>query len=557
MAFSIDDWPLRRKLLLVPAVAVGLLLGSGLVNIGLAKHLRENQRASTAALKGHARDLQYRSGLESVHAGVYQAVACGANSCDQSRLDAFTTRTLADLAKVGALLEERRTSVSPELRPYLDTLSVIHGGFEASVVEVLDMVSIDPATASTLMGPCESSLDRARAVVDTIDTHESRLEEGLERDSASTYKFLLMLTLAAAVVAVASVSLLARRILTSIIAPIREIIAQTDVLAGGDLTRANGIERADEIGRIAKAVDSTRQGLRKLLEAVGDAGGHLGADSAKVKSAARLGASGAAEVSGGMGVLVAKAGDASCSLGAIEAGSVRTSESARSIAARMGDLAGTVGNVASSCRMELRESSAAREQAAESRQALEALRDSAVAVGQMVELIHTILDQTKLLAMNATIEASRAGAAGRGFAVVAAEVKSLAQKTGEAATGIDARVRGMMDTLQRVVGESERTVEAMSRIHAASEGISEAMDRQAQVVREVASLADGASQESQDINRLVGGLVRTMSLIHDEATRLGVSSRGSATTSAELESVATELEASARDLQALLDRFKL
>lgn len=555
--FHLDDWPLRRKLLLVPALAVGLLIGSGLVNIALAHHLRENQRASTAAMTGHARDLQYRSDLESVHAGVYQAVACGANSCDSARLEGFTSRTLSDLEKVGTTLDERRSEATGEIRPLLDTLTEIQEKFRQSVVEVLDMVAIDPATASTLMGPCEASLERARAMIDTLDAHESRLDIGLERDSATTYRFLLLLTLAAVVVAVASVTLLARRILSSILAPMREIIAQTDVLAGGDLTRANGIERDDEIGRIAKAVDSTRQGLRRLLEAVGNAGGSLGTDSAKVKSASRLGATGAAEVSGGMAVLVAKAGDAATSLGAIEAGSVRTSLNAQSIAASMGGLSDTVGDVASSCRMELRESSAAREQAVESRKALEALRDSAVAVGQMVELIHTILDQTKLLAMNATIEASRAGAAGRGFAVVAAEVKNLALRTGEAATGIDSRVRGMMDTLERVVGESERTVEAMSRIHTASQGISVAMDRQAVVVREVASLADGASRESQDINDRVGGLVRTMTLIHDEATRLGVSSRGSAATSAGLESVASELEVSARALKDVLDRFKL
>lgn len=557
MIRSIDDWPLRRKLLLVPAVAVGLLVGSGLVNIALVHHLRENQSASTAALTGHARDLQYRSELESVHAGVYQAVACASNGCDSTRLEGFTRRTLEVLAGVGTMLDERRAGASPEVRPFLDTLAGIHGLFAKSVEEVIDMVAIDPATASTLMGPCESSLEHARAMVDTIDAYESRMDKRLERDSATTYRFLLLLTLGAVVVAVASVSLLARRILSSILEPMRGIIAQTDVLARGDLTCANGIERHDEIGRIANAVDSTRHGLRSLLEAVGDAGGHLGADSAKVKSASRLGASGAAEVSAGMGVLVAKAGDASTSLGAIEAGSMRTSRNAQSIATSMGGLSGTVGEVAASCRLELRESSAAREQALESRQALEALRESAVAVGQMVELIHTILDQTKLLAMNATIEASRAGAAGRGFAVVAAEVKNLAVRTGEAATGIDSRVRGMMATLQTVVGEFERTVEAMSRIHAASQGISEAMDRQASVVGEVASLADGASRESQDINDRVGGLVRTMALIHDEATRLGVSSRGSAATSAELESVASELEGSARALQALLDRFKL
>lgn len=556
MNLSLKDWPVRRKLMLVPMVAVVLLVASGGNAILASRHLRQNQEIASRELSDHVVDLRFRAGLESVHGGVYQILACASNSCDQARIEDLARRKLSDLDTLGAVLAARGGHPDPAIAPVLDSLDSLRLQFRAAVAEVLDMASADPSTASTMMGPAESLLAKARALVDSLDRIQTRRVARLEGDSGATFRSLVLFTALGILAASASVAFLARRILSSIATPVGEIIAQARRLAEGDLTRRTGVEQADEMGRIADAVETTRQGLRRLLESVGKAADHLGVDSAKVKEASRRGAAGAVDVSTGMATLVERAGAAASSLEAIETGSARTSDSARSIATSMEGLSATVDNVAASCRMELRESNAAREQALESRQAMETLRESAVAVGQMVELIHTILDQTKLLAMNATIEASRAGAAGRGFAVVAAEVKSLAKKTGEAATGIDSRVRGMMDIVHRVVGESERTVAAMSRIHAASEGISEAMDRQATVVRDVASLANSASGETRSINELVADLVRTMGLIHDEASRLGVSSRGSAATSADLEVVATELENSAGALKGLIGRFR-
>ena len=95
------------------------------------------------------------------------------------------------------------------------------------------------------------------------------------------------------------------------------------------------------------------------------------------------------------------------------------------------------------------------------------LAESSGRIGEVVGLISDIAEQTNLLALNATIEAARAGEAGKGFAVVASEVKSLANQTGKATEEISAQVCEIQSVTQGVVSAIEgfgQTVEKMNEL---------------------------------------------------------------------------------------------
>lgn len=125
------------------------------------------------------------------------------------------------------------------------------------------------------------------------------------------------------------------------------------------------------------------------------------------------------------------------------------------------------------------------------------LADSAQKIGDIVKLIQTIAEQTNLLALNATIEAARAGEAGRGFAVVASEVKSLAVQTGKATEAIVGQILAVQGATASAVESIRRIGERMHQIQHYATGVAASIEQQSAATSNISSNVATAAQATQ------------------------------------------------------------
>jgi methyl-accepting chemotaxis protein len=167
-----------------------------------------------------------------------------------------------------------------------------------------------------------------------------------------------------------------------------------------------------------------------------------------------------------------------------------------------------------------------RDQALDLRENMNSLGEKAQGIGRVIGVINDIADQTNLLALNAAIEAARAGEAGRGFAVVADEVRKLAEKTmvatrevGEAIESVQAGARDNVARVDATVRAVQRVTDLAGQSGQALREIVELVDAASDQVRSIATASEEQSAASEEINRAVDEINRvsteTAQSMHD------------------------------------------
>jgi methyl-accepting chemotaxis protein len=356
-----------------------------------------------------------------------------------------------------------------------------------------------------------------RAIIDDLVAKAQVSNKQLEDAAEQRIAMFALLTWTICGIGAAVIGL---SIASNIFGTVRPVVRLTDAvaaIAAGNLgTSIPGLDRSDEIGKLAGAVglvqinaeQKARDELERTAQQEAAAAEQRKAElrrlaatfETSVGNIVQAVSSASTELESSANTLASTASHSEQLATMVASGSEEASVNVQAVASATEQLSSSVNEISRQVQESARIAGNAVDQAHATTQRVGELSVAATRIGDVVELINTIAGQTNLLALNATIEAARAGDAGRGFAVVASEVKALAEQTAKATDEISQQISSVQMATQESVTAIKEISATIAKLSEVSSAIASAVEEQGAATVEISRNVQQASHGTQQVS---------------------------------------------------------
>ena len=533
-----------RKLLLSPlAVIVFLLIFGAISYVGLI-----NQRGAINDIYNN-RFGAYKSSanimidLANVHANVYKVISWGNANYDAKKIEGLGKEQIAVIDKTIQDIKKHlgTKTLSPEEKKIYQAVFEQLEEYKKPVEGVIDIAGGDLSTATMFMGTADDKFQVLNKNLGDLIALENKLSEGQYAFAMGSFQKVLIISIGVLAVAVAF-SLLISFFMTKLItAPINKTIEIMEEISKGDLTKRVDVISRDEIGEMGNHFNAFVEKLHQAIVHVARSSTDVSSAATTLDSAAEQMATGVEEAAAQVNSVATASEEMSTTSSEIAQNCImaaKSSEKANNAAIAGEGIINETVNVMKRINDRVKESASI----------IKSLGARSDQIGEVVGLINDIADQTNLLALNAAIEAARAGEHGRGFAVVADEVRKLAERTTEATKEIGNTIEAMQGETRSAVSSMEEGVKEVEVGSVEAEKSGDALNDILKQINaatvEINQIAVASEQQTATTNEIANNIQQISEVMHDTSQRIQDNA-----------SAASQLAGLAQDLQKLVGQF--